>query len=173
MKYLVVSDSHGDRNILVDILEKNQGSIDYFFHCGDSELSSDDELFQTYISVGGNCDFDPGYQERRIIQTPNDRIYMTHGHLSSVRFGLTQISFEAQEADADIVLFGHTHMIGCEMVKNRLYLNPGSISQPRGSIQVKSYAIITSEDQQYHVQYYDRNHQPVSGLSFAFDRQAQ
>lgn len=170
MKYLVVSDSHSDREILVDILEKNQGSVDYFFHCGDSELSSADPLFETYTVVGGNCDFDAGFLDRQLVQTPLDRIYMTHGHLSNVRFGLTQISLEAQQADANIVLFGHTHQIGCELVQHRLYLNSGSISQPRGSIQVHSYAIITSEEKGYQIQYYDRSHQPVKELAFEFAR---
>ncbi|MBO0448495.1 metallophosphoesterase [Enterococcus sp. MJM12] len=170
MKYLVVSDNHGDREILVDILQRRRDEVDYFFHCGDSELPSNDELFQTYNVVTGNCDFDPGFKSHLVMKTPLDTIYMTHGHLSNVRFGLTQISLEAKAENADICLFGHTHQIGCEAVKGCLYLNPGSISQPRGPIQIQSYAIIESSADSWEVQYYDRAHAAVSDLHFHFKK---
>lgn len=170
MKYLVVSDNHGDRQILVDILNKRKDEVDYFFHCGDSELPSNDELFATYQVVTGNCDYDPGFKEQLTIETTRDRIYMTHGHLSNVRFGLTQLMVEAEAADANIILFGHTHQIGCEVVNQRLYLNPGSISQPRGPIQVYSYAIIESSEAGYEIQYYNRAHLPQKDLHFHFSR---
>ncbi|WP_303220499.1 metallophosphoesterase family protein, partial [Enterococcus asini] len=57
MKYLVVSDNHGDRQILVDLVNHFQEQVDLFIHCGDSELPADDELFAIYQGVGGNCDF--------------------------------------------------------------------------------------------------------------------
>lgn len=170
MKYLVVSDNHGDRQILVDILERRKDEIDYFFHCGDSELPSTDELWKSYNVVTGNCDYDPGYKTSLTIQTPEDRVYMTHGHLSNVRFGLTQIALEAAEADATMCFFGHTHQIGVERVQGRIFLNPGSISQPRGPIQIKSYAIIESDEEKWEVQYYDRQHEAVTDLHFLFKK---
>ena len=36
MKYLIVSDNHGDRQILVDLLAGFSGKVDTFIHCGDS-----------------------------------------------------------------------------------------------------------------------------------------
>lgn len=170
MKYLVVSDNHGDREILVDILERRQEEVDYLFHCGDSELPSNDVLWQSFYVVTGNCDFDAGYKQRLTVVTGADRVYMTHGHLSNVRFGLTQIALEAAEEEADICLFGHTHMIGCEKVQGRLFLNPGSIAQPRGPIQIKSYAIIDSRPDVWEVQYYDRQHQVLPELHFVFEK---
>lgn len=170
MKYLVVSDSHGDRQILEEISRQFQNKVDLFIHCGDSELPANDPLFETFQVVGGNCDFDAGYKERLILQTPLDRIYVTHGHLSNVRFGLSQISYEAAENDATIALFGHTHQIGCEVVQHRLYLNPGSISQPRGPIQKKAFAIIDASPEQWTIQYYGRDFQPYEDLKFSFDR---
>ncbi|MFV0558339.1 MAG: YfcE family phosphodiesterase [Enterococcus sp.] len=168
MKYLIVSDNHGDREILVDLVTKYQHEVDYFFHCGDSELASDDELFQRFIGVGGNCDYGPGFEDARLVETAVDRIYLTHGHLSDVRFGLTQLLIEAQAADANIVLFGHTHQIGCELLHDKLFLNPGSISQPRGPIQIPSYVIIESDGKNLLVQYYNRSHRALSDLQFHF-----
>lgn len=170
MKYLVVSDNHGDRQILVDLLEHYQDQVDLFIHCGDSELPADDELFASYQGVGGNCDFDNRYQSRRVITTALDRIYVTHGHLSNVKFGLSKIAMEAAENDASLVLFGHTHQIGCEVVQHRLYLNPGSISQPRGNIQIKAFAIIDADKDGWDVQYYDRNFEALPDLHFHFNR---
>ena len=89
MKYLVVSDNHGDRSILVEIVNRYVGMVDHMFHCGDSELKSNDELWEHFTVVTGNCDYDPGYKKEQIITIGDDIIYMTHGHLSNVRFGLT------------------------------------------------------------------------------------
>ena len=33
MKYLIVSDNHGDRQILVDLLAEFSGKVDTFIHC--------------------------------------------------------------------------------------------------------------------------------------------
>ncbi|MHC5248039.1 metallophosphoesterase [Enterococcus sp. LJL90] len=170
MKYLVVSDNHGDRDVLVDLKNQYAGKVDYFFHCGDSELAPNDELWQTFYVVKGNCDFDPEFPDRRLVDTGADRVYMTHGHLSNVRFGLNHLTYEAQENQATIALFGHTHQIGCEKHQGILFLNPGSISQPRGPIQIQSYAIIKSTPTQDEVQYYRRNHQMVPDLHFVFKK---
>lgn len=172
MKYLVVSDNHGDRQVLVDLFAHYQGKVDYIIHCGDSELPGDDELWEQAYVVTGNCDYDSKYKKNRVIDTGEDRIYVTHGHLSDVRFGITQLGLEAQAANASIVLFGHTHQIGCEKVGSRLFLNPGSISQPRGPIQIKSYAIIDSQPDAYYVQYYSRDFQPVPELAFVFKKKS-
>ena len=63
MKYLVVSDNHGDREILVDIVKQRAGEMDVLFHCGDSELEADDQLWETFDVVKGNCDFVRGLRK--------------------------------------------------------------------------------------------------------------
>lgn len=168
MKYLVVSDNHGDREILVDLVKEYQGKVDGMFHCGDSELAPTDDLWADLIVVKGNCDYYNEFPESMTKKLGNDTIFMTHGHLVQIRAGLNTIALKAAEADATIVLFGHTHEIGCEMHQNTLYLNPGSINLPRGPIQLKSYALIDSTPEAYDVQYFDRNHQPIKELHFLF-----
>lgn len=37
---IVMSDSHGERDIVVDIKKRYQGKVDAIFHNGDSELES-------------------------------------------------------------------------------------------------------------------------------------
>ncbi|MBM7688332.1 YfcE family phosphodiesterase [Enterococcus ureilyticus] len=170
MKYLVVSDNHGDRDILVDLVKNYQGKVDKMFHCGDSELEPTDELWKDFIVVKGNCDYDPEFPDSIVERTGLDIIFMTHGHLANVRSGLTSLALQAEKHGANIVLFGHTHEIGCEIRANVLYLNPGSISQPRGMIQLKSYAIIESTENQLIIQYYGRNHEPYNDLHFVFTK---
>lgn len=170
MKYLVVSDNHGDRDVLVDLAATYRGKVDKLFHCGDSELEANDVLWNDFIVVRGNCDYTSEFPETIVEKIGEDTIFMTHGHLANVRSGLTTLALKAEQVKATIVLFGHTHEIGCEVRANVLYLNPGSISQPRGAIQLKSYAIIESTTDRFIVQYYGRDHQPFKELHFVFNK---
>lgn len=170
MKYLVVSDNHGDRDVLVDLAETYREKVDKLFHCGDSELDPNDVLWNDFIVVKGNCDYDPEFPDTIVEKNETDTIFMTHGHLANVRSGLTTLALQANQANANIVLFGHTHEIGCEVRANVLYLNPGSIRLPRGPIQLKSYAIIESLTDQLVVQYYGRDHEPYKELHFIFNK---
>ena len=171
MKFLVISDSHGDRQILVDVVKHWKNHVTAMFHCGDSELPGDDPLWAEFTGhVGGNCDFDHRYPATYSGQFQNETIFMTHGHLSNVRFDLTQLSLQAQAAKATLVFFGHTHVIGCERHNGMLFLNPGSISQPRGPVRVKTYAIVDATADAYDVTYYGRDHQRVDALHFTFKK---
>lgn len=84
--------------------------------------------------------------------------------------GLQKLAYLAEQSHADIVLFGHTHLIGCEVVNHRLYLNPGSILLPRGPIQHRSFAIIESTPTHWKIQYYNRANQPIADLAFEFEK---
>lgn len=170
MKYLVVSDNHGDRESLVELLATYKGKVDGMFHCGDSELEPTDELWQDFLVVTGNCDYYPEYKKEQVVSIGSDTILMSHGHLTNVRFSLDQLLYRAQEVGANIALFGHTHELGVELIDGILALNPGSIRLPRGRYQIKTYAIIDSSEQQYVVQYYDDQHQPLRDLKFSFNK---
>ncbi|MEG0472277.1 MAG: metallophosphoesterase family protein, partial [Solibacillus sp.] len=51
------------------------------------------------------------------------------------------LDYKAQETGADIILFGHSHLLGAEQIGDTLFLNPGSLLLPRGG-NPKSYATI-------------------------------
>ena len=53
---IVMSDSHGDRDIVEDIKKRYQGKVDAIFHNGDSELESSDPVWDGIYVVRGNCD---------------------------------------------------------------------------------------------------------------------
>ena len=52
MKYLVVSDSHGDKAILQKLVTAYAGKVDLMLHCGDSELPVTDEVFKYFKEIG-------------------------------------------------------------------------------------------------------------------------
>lgn len=172
MKYVIVSDSHGDRDILVKLVEKYQNEADLILHCGDSELRSNDELFTKMYVVMGNCDFDSCFDNERIIQRGPDRMFLTHGHLYGVNFGLDKLDYQMQAESCQIAFYGHTHQLYADYGQGRLIVNPGSISQPRGPYAKLggTYAVLESSKEAYHVQYYNRQFEPVENLKAVFKR---
>lgn len=170
LKYLVVSDNHGDREILVELANRYRDEVDAMFHCGDSELEPTDAIWQDFVVVRGNCDYSDEFPESIVKKIGDDTIYMTHGHLANVRMDLTTLAFQAEQAQATIALFGHTHILGAERHNKVLFLNPGSIRLPRGPIQIKTYAIIESTPEKYDVQYFDRTHEPIEKLHVTFTK---
>ncbi|MCQ9217265.1 metallophosphoesterase family protein, partial [Streptococcus gallolyticus] len=78
---LVMSDSHGDRQIVEDIKHHYLGKVDAIFHNGDSELDSQDSLWDGIHVVNGNCDYFGGYPDQLITQLDDVTIAQTHGHL--------------------------------------------------------------------------------------------
>ncbi|WP_404453361.1 metallophosphoesterase [Virgibacillus necropolis] len=138
-KVLFVSDSHGLTNELTQI--KNQVNVDHMIHCGDSELELDAEQLDGFVKVRGNCDYDNRLPNEQTIEIGDLNFFVTHGHLHRVKSELTTLSYRAEELNARVIGFGHTHVAGAEKVGNQLFINPGSIRLPR-RIQVKTYAIM-------------------------------
>ena len=62
MKLLICSDSHGLTDEL-SFLKKMHPDMDYYIHCGDSELPSKVPAMENFQTVKGNCDFGSDYPE--------------------------------------------------------------------------------------------------------------
>lgn len=170
MNYLVVSDNHGDRDILVALKERYQQQVDAMFHCGDSELAATDTLWQDFLVVRGNCDYDDGFPETVVETIGDDCIFMTHGHLANVRANLATLTEQAKHVQANLAFFGHTHELLATQNEGILFVNPGSIRLPRGRYLYPTYAIIQTTPEAYSVQYYTRDHQPIADLAFTFNK---
>ena len=67
---------------------------------------------------------------------------MTHGHRQHVNMGIDTLKYWAQEKEADVVMYGHTHVPFVEQSSLMTVLNPGSISRPRQSDHIPTYAVI-------------------------------
>lgn len=170
MKVLVVSDSHGDRDILVELINRYKGKVDAMIHCGDSELATTDSVWEEMMSVKGNMDFDEPYLPSRVEEIDGERILWVHGHLHDVKNSMQTLLTAAKEAQAKLAFFGHTHELGVEMVDGIVLLNPGSILLPRGAYPLKTYAIVEASKEAVKVTYYDRKNHPIGELEQTFSR---
>ncbi len=79
-------------------------------------------------------------------------IYVTHGSPRDEIFEYVfpDVSDElllqfAEIADADVLVFGHTHIPMERRVKDKIFLNPGSVGQPRDGNPMSSYMIFDTE----------------------------
>mgnify|MGYP003448124801 CR=1 FL=1 len=168
VKILVVSDSHGARQTLLNLKERYEHEVDAMVHCGDSELQSDDPALQNFIYVKGNCDIDAHFSSESVRDIGGYRFFITHGHLYNVRMTLQNLSYKAEEVGANIVLFGHTHHVGSELgVDQVLYVNPGSILLPRGRVE-KTYAILHLKEKEVIVNIYDYEGNYMKDLSASY-----
>ena len=133
MKIVVVSDSHGNREILDRIVQMNP-KVDVFLHAGDSELSRFE--IAPYISVKGNCDYEDCFPLYLNIKTPYGKLYICHGNRLA-----TLTKEKMDEMGVKIFVFGHTHMKMAEKIDDCYIFNPGSTTLPRDS-NVGSYLIL-------------------------------
>lgn len=142
MRVLIISDSHGLTNELNEIKHRHQ--FDLMIHCGDSELLMDAIEMDGFLKVRGNCDQDKRLQHD-ITVTKNDcTFFITHGHLYHVKRDLMTLSYRAEEENAQMICFGHTHIAGAEKINHQIFINPGSIRIPRRRVE-PTYAVLFIE----------------------------
>ncbi|MDK7302949.1 MULTISPECIES: metallophosphoesterase [Aerococcus] len=160
MKILLISDSHGDSQILSDLVARYQDQVDLMLHCGDSELDPSDSIWNVIEPVKGNCDFGP-YKAERIIDTPEGRLIYTHGHLYGVKAGVEKYAEYAKKQGCQIAVYGHTHIMDDQVLDGVHLINPGSVSFPRGNYLTPTYAILDWQADQEKVTFYQRNGEKV------------
>lgn len=146
MKILIMSDSHGLTEEIKQLIARHEDEVSKFIHCGDSELMATEIERDNFIVVRGNCDLDSRLKNEHIFEYKDWRIFVNHGHEYNVRNDLHLLHYRAQEHDAHIVCFGHTHILHVEQLDNIFFINPGSIRLPR-ILTEKTYVILTLDDQ--------------------------
>ena len=128
VKILVFSDSHGRVGPMQRAIDAEVP--DLVCHLGDCERDCRQLVWDGPLcQVCGNCDLAPAQPSVYSAAYAGYRFFMTHGHLYGVKYGLLRLSMAAQEAGADVVLFGHTHVPYCSCEGGRWFLNPGSCGQ--------------------------------------------
>jgi uncharacterized protein len=166
-KVLIVSDSHGLTKELQVLRERHFDEVNLMIHCGDSELIPDDQAISGYLTVMGNCDFGGGYPLETVAEVAGRKFFITHGHRYSVKSSLMNIKYKAQEVNADIVCFGHSHVFGAEVIGSTLFLNPGSIRLPRERFE-KTYVILDLQAEKIKMSVYDISGRELSELAREF-----
>ena len=133
MRILVVSDTHGSVMAMKKIRPflKN---IDVLIHLGDDSHDVNaliGDFNGEIYTVRGNCDLVGDNPRSRVEIIGGKKFYMTHGHESNVNYGLTNLIYKGLEVEAEVVLFGHTHIATMENEENMWIINPGSAAKPR------------------------------------------
>lgn len=155
MEIIILSDSHGLTEELKVIKERHK-DVTTFIHCGDSELDAKSSFLEGFHVVQGNCDHDETLPLELLIQLENERILVTHGHLNQVKQTLMLLTYKAEEVNATICCFGHSHLLGVEKINNILFINPGSIRLPRGRKE-KTYIHLKKQAEKYLATVYELN----------------
>lgn len=170
MRLVIISDNHGDIRALSRILKREKA--EHVIHCGD--FCSRAEVLpmrEQMTIVRGNCDFAEAPAEAVRVRG-GYRFLVTHGHRYQVKSSLLKLSYRAEEVAADIVCFGHSHVPYCTKHEGRLYVNPGSIVQPRGYT-VPTYAVLqTGDNNTVKITFYDTEGVAVPDLggTYALER---
>ena len=141
MKILVISDTHGNYLAPLSFLEETGAQL--LIHLGD-EIADARALEQLLsipvIKVPGNCDQGAKEPRELLESIAGNRIFITHGDIYRVKYGLDRLAEKAAAMKATVALFGHTHKPAIQKQDGVLLINPGTLMAASDS---KSYAILT------------------------------
>ena len=138
MKILVFSDSHRSLSGMYSAIDRHHPQ--HVIHLGDM-LRDAEEVARHYpglpfCTVPGNCDgwFSNDPFKKQIIMEGKS-ILLSHGHRWNVKSGYDAAIADARAVRADILLFGHTHILLCQRLEDGLWMmNPGPASSSYGLI---------------------------------------
>ena len=140
MKALVISDSHGAAESLRALVELSERSIrpDALIFCGDGlhDVLPYRQVFSLFWPVSGNCNLcpPPGIPRERTERLGSLWVYITHGNTLRVKHSLLPLCYRAEEAEAKVACFGHTHFPCLRWEDGILLLNPGALCEGRYAI---------------------------------------
>ncbi len=163
MKWMIGSDIHGSAYYCRKMLEAYKREEadrllllgDVLYHGPRNDLPRDyapkeviamlNPLKREIYCVRGNCEAEvdqmvlefPVLADYCLIPVGRRMIYATHGHI----FNETKLP---PMKDGDVLLHGHTHIYAAEERSGYIYLNPGSVSIPKGG-NVPTYGVLTDD----------------------------
>ena len=134
IKILVMSDSHGAKDTMVDIVSEENPNL--VIHLGDYTRDCD-AIIKNFPDIPlkrirGNGDFTSVVPVDDMFTLENRLFFATHGHTYSVKSGLARLVHSAKSKQAEVVLFGHTHFPHCDISENFALINPGCVHTSSG-----------------------------------------
>ena len=144
MDIVIASDTHGKAERLAEVMRRTGAVVLLFLGDGLRDLHVVDESV-TVRAVRGNCDWSltADAPELRLEIFGGVRILMMHGHRYGVKGDLAEALAVAAENEADVLLYGHTHvpfektfpvgtplLRGGTLQKPLLAVCPGSLGEP-------------------------------------------
>ena len=154
MKIGIISDTHskvGRAKKAIDHLV--QSGAEYLMHAGDicevEVLEYMKESKLPYIAVYGNNDAHmvPYHRYFNLVQEPH--IFT----IEDYSFKLMHMPYY-MNPDADIVIFGHTHIFECDYKEKTLFLNPGEVCARNKP--TSECLMLNIEQNLYKIEYYTR-----------------
>jgi len=141
-KLLVVSDTHGSVSALKTVLTwakdhmPPNDSIACAAFSGDgihdlTQASNAVGFLCEWKSIRGNNDYDHSLPDTAVFDFNTHIFYMCHGHRHSLYSGYHALVNSGKSNNADVVIFGHTHIPYLKRVGGILVINPGSVGRPR------------------------------------------
>ena len=131
MKFIVFSDSHGVSDNMIRAVRLEKPDLCFYLGDGERDLNTLQKRFPRLPvnAVRGNCDVFSTLPQTLVCAAGGLKFFLTHGHLYSVKHDpiFRDLCEAALEADADVVLFGHTHEPFRDYTMGMHVLNPGSI----------------------------------------------
>jgi len=150
-KIAIISDTHGFNDYVLKMLEYEK-NIDFLIHLGDN-IQDYNELCNKMkglksLYIIGNHDMEWLEPKEALIKIGNIKIYATHGDKFNIKLGIDDLLKKGKSLDANIILYGHSHIQKCIKKDGILIINPGSISEPREKNCLFSYTILTITDEE-------------------------
>ena len=144
MKILVLSDSPGNLEHMVQAVEKEQPRM--ILHLGDCWPDAE-RLRRRFPhipleQVPGNCDYRSAQEAERLLFIEDKRVMICHGHTLGMKQSLLRAGYKSEEENLDLLLFGHTHLPMVDLRGKTWFVNPGSI----GDYFRPFYAVVTIEN---------------------------
>lgn len=155
MKILLFSDNHRNSEYVESIIREHK-DCDRYISLGDSEMSESELSALNIFGVKGNYPFEPRFPEDLLFDFDGWVCFFTHGHKYGVKNGLSKLYESAKSQNVDIVCFGHTHRAYLEEIDDIIFLNPGSLTYPKGfsnetyAIMMTSFDYVNIEILDYH-----------------------
>ena len=126
----ILSDNHGD---WPPHIAESLAGVDAIIHAGDIgpyKLVLDMEAIAPTTAVLGNTDGDMPINESAVVMLDGKKFFVQH--IVDPHRLQASLRERLKSIEPDVVVFGHTHEPYCETIGGILFLNPGSVTRPRG-----------------------------------------
>ncbi|MDR0323415.1 MAG: metallophosphoesterase [Treponema sp.] len=144
-KLLVFSDTHGRITALKAVLNWAKNHVPpndticctAFLGDGASDIGRAAEasgFYSNWKLVRGNNDYESIMPDSAVFDFAEYRFFMCHGHRQGLHGGTHGLIAAGRSNNADVVLFGHTHVPFYKNADGLLLINPGSVGSPRSRI---------------------------------------
>lgn len=143
MKVVVFSDAHGNKDAIKRLIEFHPDA-EYIISLGDSELKHSFLQDLEILAIKGNYPRDGGFVFERTLEVEGKKLFLTHGHKYGVSTNMRKLLAKGMETDADLILYGHTHIPKFDNVAGIFYMNPGSLVSQRSNVE-PSYLVFNIE----------------------------